>query len=177
MAEHRVQDDGAGGGLGFGPGTDKDIQQPLTLFMPVALDRLDELKRRLQDPRLEALSQAALDKVGTVHATRFVILEDDERRWAKIGVIAIFDGTFEDYIKAFAREMSTVFNALLECVEDTDDKPSLPIENDVAALIAYIRKRDVKPANNRTYSAYPDQTTLDVYEATRPRHYVAPSLR
>jgi hypothetical protein len=161
--------------IGAGPGTDKNIQQPLTLVMPVSYERLDDLKATLKNDRIAAFSRAALERVGTVHSTRFVILEDAEQRWAKLLVIAIFDGDVDDYIAAFARELNRVFNPLLQFVEETEDKPPLPVEDNVEAFTRYVKNRNVPPASNRTFSAYPDLTALDIYEATRPRNDGAPS--
>lgn len=174
MTGQLAQDDGAAGGAG--PGMDKDIQQPLMLVMPVVLERLDELRKTLQALPVGPLNEA-LDKVGTVHSTRFVILEDDEQRWAKLLVVATFDGTVEDYIAAFARELNQQFDALFEFIADSDDKPSPPVEDDVETFLRYVKNRNVKPANGRTYSAYPDLTALDIYEATRSRYDAAPALR
>lgn len=161
-----------------GPGMDKEIQQPLTLVMPVAMEHLDRLKATLRNPAVVQRSPLALDKVGTVHASRFVILEDEgeDPQWAKLLVIAIFDGSFEAYIEAFAREMRDIFNGLLACVVDTEDKPNLPVENDVEGLMRYVRNRNVGPASGQSYSAYPDLSALDIYEATRARRDLAPTL-
>jgi hypothetical protein len=163
-----------------GPGMDKDIQHPLTLFMPVDLDRLDKLKatlEKLKEPDNAQALNKALDRVGTVHATRFVLLEDEQGQWAKIGVIAIFDGSMKAYIEAYAREIGHVFDALLACVTDSPDKPSLPVRNDVDTLVRYVENHDVKPATGHTYSAYPDHTALDICEAIRPRQDTAFSVR
>jgi len=158
----------------FGPGQDKDIQQPLTLVMPIDFKSVDTLTELLQRADVKMASAAALDHVGTVHSTRFVILRDDEQGWAKIAVIAIYDGGFDEYIRVFARELGPLFNQLISFVTD-EDKPPLPVEQHVEELVRYVAKRDVKPANGRTYSAFPDLTALDIYEATRPRNDGAPS--
>src|SRR5215217_6735498 len=94
-------------------GAETDIQRPLMLVMPVAIARLDELKTELQileDPKANALLTGALDKVGLVHFTRFVLLEDVAQGWAKLIVDAIFDGPVPAYIAAFARELNWIFN-------------------------------------------------------------------
>jgi hypothetical protein len=58
-----------------------------------------------------------------------------------------------------------------------DDWPSLPVQDNVPRFIEYVKSHDVKPANDKTYRAYPDLTVLDVYEAARPRHDAALSVR
>jgi hypothetical protein len=152
---------------------DTDVQQPLMLVMPVVPERLPALRTTLRALDQEHITRA-LDRVGTVHATRFVVLEDDAGGWAKLIVVATFDGSVEDYIAAFARELSREFNVLFGFVADTEDKPSPPVEDDVERFTRYVHNRNVRPANGRTYSAYPGLTALDIYEATRPRHDAAP---
>lgn len=157
-----------------GVARDKEIQQPLTLVMPLDVDRVEKLKELLKNPKIHESSTRALQKVGTVHSTRFVILEDTEQGWAKLAVLAIYDGSFEAYIRAFARELNDVFNTLLRFVEDA---PPLPVQHNVPEFIDYIRDHDVKPAHDQPYSAYPELTVLDIYEATRRRPDAAASVR
>jgi hypothetical protein len=156
----------------------KDIQEPLMLVMPVKPGQVPALRQALNGLAAPPYSMAlenALDTVGTVHSTRFVILEDGER--AQLIVLALYDGSVDDYIAAFARELNDQFNALFSFVVDTEDKPNVPVKDDVARFIQYVRNRDVKPANGVTYSAYPGLTALDIAEATRPRNDPGPVLR
>src|SRR5215212_1984104 len=137
----------------------KDVQEPLMLVMPVKPGRTDELKAALNmlaAPGPAKALEDKLDKVGTVHSTRFVVLEDGDRASAKLIVLALFDGSVRDYIAAFARELDDQFNLLFR-------------------FVVYVENRDVKPANGQTYSAYPGLTALDLYEATRPPNDGAPT--
>jgi hypothetical protein len=136
-------------------------QQPLLLVMPVDVTRLDELRARLLGLPVDALN-LALDRVGTVHSTRFVILEDEERLWAKLIVVAIYDGTVPHYIAAFARELRGAFNLLFQFVVD---HPPLPVEDHVKEFIDYVEAHDVKSANGQSYRANPGVTALDIWEA------------
>jgi hypothetical protein len=157
----------------------KEIQEPLMLVMPVKpgqLPALREALKRLAEPAPRKALEDALDKVGTVHSTRFVVLEDEDGAWAKLIVIAQYDGSVEDYIKAFARELKTQFNLLFTFIEDTDDKPGPKVEEDVERFIQYVRNRDVRPANEQSYHAYPGLTALDIIEVTRPPNDGAPTL-
>jgi hypothetical protein len=152
-----------------------DVQVPLMLVMPVKAGKVPELKAALTllgKPPYSSALEAKLDKVGTVHSTRFVVLEDDP---ARLIVLALYDGSVEDYIGAFARELNREFNVLFGFIEDTEDKPVVPVENDVERFVQYVVNRDVKPANGQTYSAYPGLTALDLYEATRPTNDGAPA--
>jgi hypothetical protein len=156
----------------------KDIQEPLMLVMPVEPGRTEALKaalRTLAEPEPAKVLEAKLDKVGTVHSTRFVVLEGDNGDSANLIVLALFDGSVRDYIAAFARELDDHFNLLFQFVADTPDKPRPPVSRDVERFITYVENRDVKPANGQTYSAYPGLTALDIYEATRPPNDGAPT--
>ena len=152
-----------------------EVQEPLTLVMPVKLDRLQELKIALQGlakPKAAAQLDRALDTVGTVHNTRFVIIEDEAGQWAKLIVVALYDGSVEHYIGAFARELNHQFNGLFEFIEDA---PPTPVNENVGKFIDYVKARDVKPENGRSYRAYPGLTALDIFEATRPLNDGAPT--
>jgi hypothetical protein len=154
----------------------KDVQEPLMLVMPVKPGMAEALKAALNalaQPEAAKELEDKLDKVGTVHSTRFVVLEEGQA--AKLIVIALYDGTVRDYIAAFARELDKQFNFLFQFIEDTPDKPSIPVSRDVDRFVEYVVNRDVKPANGQTYSAYPGLTALDVFEATRPLNDGAPS--
>jgi hypothetical protein len=158
--------------------TEQVIQVPLTLVLPVKPGQTEALKAallQLAKPEQNQELEDALNRVGTVHSTRFVVLEDDQGKWAKLLVIALYDGTVHDYIAAFARELNKQFNLLFGFIEDTPDKPSIPVNKDVDRFVAYVENRDVKPTNGQTYRAYPGLTALDIYEATRPRHDGAPT--
>jgi hypothetical protein len=150
---------------------DSLAQQPLLLVMPVVIERLEELKATVKGLPVAALNMA-LDRVGTVHSTRFVILEDEQGRWAKLIVVAIYDGTVPHYISAFARELKLAFNTLFEFVAD---KPPLPVEDHVDEFIAYVESHDVPSANGETYRANPGLTVLDIWE-TMSRGAAAPVL-
>jgi hypothetical protein len=141
--------------------SDTLAQQPLLLVMPVDMERLDDLKATIERLPQAALN-AALDMVGTVHSTRFVILEGEDRAWAKLIVVAIYDGTAEAYIAAFARQLRKAFNDLFPFVLD---HPTLPVEENVREFIDYVDTHDVKPVGGRTYLANPGLTVLDIWEA------------
>src|SRR5205823_10310341 len=50
-----------------------------------------------------------LDKVGTPHFAQFVPLEDNQ-----IGFFTVYDGTFEDYIADFTKNIGQVFDLLFK---------------------------------------------------------------
>jgi hypothetical protein len=147
-------------------------QQPLLLVMPVQIEALPVLKQKVAGLNVSELNEA-LDTVGTVHSTRFVILEDEQGKWAKLIVVAIFDGTVDAYIAAFARELRDQFNELFKAVSD---HPKLPVEENVQAFIDYVKSHDVPSANGQSYRANPGLTALDIWEAMS-RDTAAPDLR
>ena len=128
-----------------------EVQVPLTLVMPVKLDLLQELKATLQllrDAEVEAAKlERALNTVGTVHNTRFVILEDKAGKWAKLIVIALYDGSVDDYIRAFARELNDQFNALFKCIADAPEE-IIPVIDNVDKFIKYVKDAR-RPAGER----------------------------
>jgi hypothetical protein len=150
------------------PGLDPEIQQPLLLVMPAKLETVPMLKAGLAGLDFTQIN-AALDQIGTVHNTRLLVLEDDEHdppQWAKLMVAAVFDGTVEEYIGAFAIVLNDLFNLLFQFVVDTPDKPRVPVRDHVEEFVAYVVGRDCK-APGTPYSICPDVTALDVFEAMR----------
>jgi hypothetical protein len=154
---------------------DKQIQQPITLVLPVAADRLQELKATVACLDVAKLTRA-LDTVGTVHNTRFVIVEDPRHGSVTLMLVAIFDGPLDEYIRAFARLMADEFNVLLAFAENRPPELDGGVERDVDAFVRYVEENNVPPANATTYSAYPDLTALDIYEASRPHDPAPPAL-
>jgi deferrochelatase/peroxidase EfeB len=142
---------------------DPDIQRTLTLVMPVKDGVLDMLKGILHLPETPASLAGPLMTVGTVHTTQFVILEDDEGKWARLVVIATFDGTVKDYLAAFARQLNDQFNALFNFVAGA---PPTPVIDHVGTFIEYVTQHNAEREENRQpcppYRAYPALTVQDV---------------
>ena len=149
-----------------------DVQQ-LLLVMPVVPGALDGLRQAVQGLPAEYLS-AALDRVGTVHSTRFVIF-DDVAGGAKLAVVATFDGDADEYIEAFARELDQAFNLLLEFIAD---KPATPVSDrdNVRGFVDYVKARNRKPSGT-AYRAYPGWTALDIGDSIAVVAEAAPARR
>ena len=94
--------------------------------MPVSPGALDELRETIDGDCPRPQLNGALDMVGTVHSTRFVILEDEEGSWAKLIVVAIYDGTADDYIAAFANRAAKAPSTTL--FPFISDHPKLNVE-------------------------------------------------
>lgn len=152
-------------------GSQSDIQQSLLLVMPIkpcAVASLKESLPGLQYPPLSPIE--ALDRVGTVHSTRFVVFEggggaDGQTPWAKLAVVATFDGDTDEYLKAFARELSLQFNLLFGFIVDA---PPTPVEDrdKVEGFVSYVKAHTID-IEGPVYRAYPGWTALDIDSAVR----------
>ena len=138
------------------PATEPGVQSPLSLFMPLA-DPNCALKV-LQDYRSEL--GAALDKVGTVHFARFMVLNVDNQQ--TLALFTEYDGDFTKYVKDFINQIGQIFDALLACVVNP---PSTPVADHVDEFVAWVQQ------HNRTtpeeglltfYSAYPRLTVVQI---------------
>jgi hypothetical protein len=78
---------------------------------------------------------AGLDNVGTVHFARFVIVDDN------ICMFSVYDGDFTNYIRDFITTIGSVFNAVVELVEEGE--AVIPCEQNVEAFIEWVHARDM----------------------------------
>ena len=94
-----------------------------------------------------------LDKVGTPHFAQFVPLEDNQ-----IGFFTIYDGSFDDYIADFTKNIGQVFDLIFKF---TKNPPPSPCRKHLQEFI------DFAAAANRTpiglYKAYPGLTVQDIH--------------
>lgn len=136
------------------------VSSPLTLVMTCksAADS-ERVKNFLAQMQSEGESPiaAALTKLATVHFARFVFLDD-----MRLAVITAYDGSFEDYIDAFVREIGGIFDELLAHMSDA---PRLPVREHRDEFLAYIQRNDLACA--AFFSAYPDLTVLDILTLKR----------
>ena len=142
----------------------KAVQSPLTLIMtiksPAAYQELKGLLGGIQAaPPDKNQIWVALEKLANVHFARFVFLENN----TKLAVITTYDGTFEDYIADFTREIGKIFDELLKRMVDA---PPLPVETNAKAFLDYVRANDLRGIEP-FYSAYPKSTVADIHAALR----------
>src|SRR5437870_3645160 len=94
-----------------------------------------------------------LDKVGTPHFAQFVPLEDNQ-----IGFFTIYDGSFDDYIADFTKNIGPVFDLIFKF---TKDPPPSPCRKYVQEFI------DFAAGANRTpigfYQNYPGLSVQDIH--------------
>lgn len=93
-----------------------------------------------------------LDSVGTPHFAQFVPLEDNQ-----IGFFTVYDGTFNDYISDFTKNIGPVFDLIFKF---TKNPPPSPCRKHLQEFI------DFAAGANRTpigfYQAYPGLTAQDI---------------
>jgi len=131
---------------------------PLTLMMdiksPQDFGALKALLDAIQSsPPDRNPIRVALDKLGLVHFARFFFVGEE-----KLAVVTSYDGSFDDYISAFVRDIGEVFDKLLDHVKDA---PPLPVSEHPAAFLAYVKSHDLK-CIPPFYSAYPDLSTQEI---------------
>lgn len=144
---------------------------PLTLVMTAKSDAdyeaLEKLIGGLQgQPSGENPVRKALDRIGTVHYARFVFLPHRQ-----LAVITVFDGSLDDYLAAFAREIGFVFDAILKHVEGAPPTPVADYFDDFRDFVIDRNRTPVGPL----YSAYPGRgvgeilVALQAADAATPR--------
>jgi hypothetical protein len=140
------------------------IQSPLTCLLPLRDDvDVSALKAKLRE--YKPLVDAALEKVGTVHFARFVVFE----RQRMLGIITEYDGDFDTYIGDFALHLDDVFNLLFK--NFIEYPPQLPVKEHPDELMRWVKARDAQTI--AFYSAYPDETVVDVRARTKAKPLAA----
>ena len=127
----------------------------LTTIAPIVPEKLEQLKLVLANVQ-EHPSQS-IAKISTIHFARWVIIDNGTR----LLFTSNFDGTFEDYIQDFVREIPEGLDAIWGNCEGYPG--SVPIE----AFFNYI-KANTFP-NNTFYAAYPHLTVPDVKDCEKWR--------
>src|SRR5690349_12756736 len=110
----------------------KGVQDHLTLSFPLksAADS-EALKQEL--PPLMPQMLKALDTIGTIHYSRFVVLSEKTLLF-----IADFDGQMEKLFQDLAQQTGSVFDAIFEHVENP---PPTPVASNVDAFVAWAVKQ------------------------------------
>lgn len=127
----------------------------LTTIAPIIPERLQQLKAVLAN--VQANPSQSIAKISTIHFARWVIIDNDTR----LLFCSNFDGTFEDYIQDFVREIPEGLDAIWgNCV-------GYPGSNPIEDFFKYINQ--YKFANNTFYAAYPHLTVPDVLNCEKWR--------
>jgi hypothetical protein len=94
-----------------------------------------------------------LDKVGTPHFAQFVPLEANQ-----IGFFTVYDGTFDDYIADFTKNIGEVFDLIFKF---TKNPPPSPCRKHLQEFIDFAAGANRAPIG--FYSAYPGLTVQDIH--------------
>lgn len=143
-----------------------DGPNPLTLLMPLR-EGIDIEEPAQVIAHEQPMIDAALEKVGTVHYARFLLLDASSPNLQPsspssegpflLGVITTYDGDFDLYIQDFVHQLGEVFDALLGFTRD--GAPLVPVKDHVADFAAWVARNDAsrQPPNNALsqYAAYP----------------------
>lgn len=78
---------------------------------------------------------AGLDNVGTVHNARFLLLGNN------LCMISVYDGDFSNYIRDFIATIGSVFDAIMDLVEDGEELK--PTEQNIERFIDWVHARDL----------------------------------
>ena len=105
-----------------------------------------------QLPTLMPALFSALDTNGTVHASRFTILDEKT-----LLILGDFDGEFGPLMTDLAKGAGPVFDAIFQHVENP---PATPVANNVAAFVDWSAGHLLRAAT--LFSAYPDVTVKDI---------------
>ena len=93
-----------------------------------------------------------LDKVGTPHFAQFVPLEENQ-----IGFFTVYDGTFNDYIADFTKNIGEVFDLLFKF---TKGAPPSPCRKHLQEFIDFAAGANREPIG--FYKAYPGLSVQDI---------------
>jgi hypothetical protein len=135
------------------------MSAPTTVPVQSALNLMLQIKSGENANLIEYLAHNAatindaLNKVGTVHFARFLLIPNTNLLF----VITEYDGSFNAYIEAFTALLGPVFDVLLSHM---DPAPPLPVEENVQAFQDFVRKYNL-PSN--LYAAYPNCTVQQIW--------------
>jgi hypothetical protein len=94
-----------------------------------------------------------LDKVGTPHFAQFVPLEDNQ-----IGFFTVYDGSFDQYIADFTKNIGPVFDLLFKF---TKGAPPSPCRKHLQEFIDFANSANRAPIG--FYQAYPGLSVQDIH--------------
>jgi hypothetical protein len=128
----------------------------LTAIADIVPERLEILKQTLESIQLHP--DMALSKISTIHFARWVLIDNNTR----LLFTSNFDGTFEDYIQDFVREIPNGLDRIWgNCVGYPGSRP-------IEGFFNYIKSHSFD--NICFYAAYPDLTVSEIQSA---RHWKA----
>lgn len=124
------------------------MANPLSLLMPV-IPGTDPATIGAALAQYGPQLDAALASIGTVHYARTLYLDTsstnlqpgpDSKGPFVLGILTEYDGSFEDYIGDFVKQVAEPFNALMKFVVGGDRV--IPVENNTALFQQFIADND-----------------------------------
>jgi hypothetical protein len=125
----------------------------LTTIAPIKAGQLDSLRAVLAG--VENNPSAVLERIGTIHYARWVIIDDGTR----LLFTSNFDGTFDQYIDDFSELLAEGLDRVFGHCE------GYPGARPVEPFKAYIRAHQFEA--EVFYAAYPDATVRQVQRGLR----------
>jgi hypothetical protein len=126
-------------------------QNHFTLSFPLKTAADAKVLAEQLPPLMPLLFQAS-DTIGTIHSSRFTIL--DEKTLLFLGD---FDGGFGELMAALAKAAGPVFNLIFPYVENP---PPTPVANNPDAFVEWTADHLLQAAT--LFSAYPDVTVKEI---------------
>jgi hypothetical protein len=124
------------GGPAYSVQPGDNVQRMMNLVMPLKdKSAVGRAKAALAIAANKDEIYAGLDNVGTVHFARFVIVDNN------ICMLSVYDGDFANYIRDFIATIGSVFDAVVELVEEGDKV--IPSESNIEKFIDWVHDRDM----------------------------------
>jgi hypothetical protein len=126
-------------------------QNHFTIAFPLRTPEDSKALAEQLPPLMPGLFRAE-DAIGTIHSSRFTILDE-----TTLLFLGDFDGDFAPLMTALAKEAGPVFDAILPHVENP---PPTPVAANVDAFVEWTAEHLLSAAT--LFSAYPDVTVKDI---------------
>jgi hypothetical protein len=127
------------------------IQSHLTIAFPIKSPADAKAVAEQLPPLMPGLFQT-LDAIGTIHSSRFTIL--DEKTLLFLGD---FDGEFGELMAELAKHAGPVFDAIFQHGENP---PRTPVTDNTYAFVEWTEEHLIHPLN--IYTAYPGVTAKEI---------------
>ena len=129
----------------------KGVQDHLTLSFPLKSPADSEALKKELPPLMPSMLKA-LDAIGTIHYSRFVVLSE-----RTLLFLADFDGPMENLFQDLAQQTGPVFDIIFGHVKNP---PPTPVGSNVEAFMAWATKQNLAPF--AVYTAYPEGTVRNI---------------
>ena len=136
------------------PGLKSGRSNEFTLVMPLKPGGAERMRKKIADT--QDAHESMMDRIGTLHESRFVIFDNDTR----LLFATTFDGDWDSYIDDFASLIPDIMDRRFEEIEGYPGIRSPDIKD-------FIVKHQVSAIH--FYRAYPDASARDVLKALKTK--------